>query len=318
MKRHILFYSPSMEALAREIVRLHGDDIELGRVDCQKFPDRSPNTRVWHAKELRKRSIAFLLSFENWGDYFEQLSVHYHLSDRAKAYRVIMPYGPTFTQERSNTEDVVITAETLLRSLSPIAPNGPGLVPVFVYDLHALAVTSFARPNIRVVGKTGLRLLFQALEQEPEGTADLTIVYPDAGAKSRFEDMEAVMEAQARIGFTVAVCGKQRIGETGRKVYLQSGDVRGRRTVIVDDLVRTFGTQIVCAGVLLEAGAATVDAYATHVSHPDMGWQKFNGEGGIRRVYMTDSCPATVEVVRGNPNVQVFSLANSIAKEICE
>jgi len=317
MPKHVLFYSPQMTPLAREIARRYPDEIALGDIDFKRFPDGSPNTKVVGADELAKSHVAFLACFDAWDSFFEQLSVHYHLAGLApKNYRVILPFMKTATMERATNEDQVITAATMLQALSAIGPAGPGPVRVYTYDIHALAIQSFAGPNITLKLKTGLKLLFEKLGQEPD-LDKLTIVFPDDGAKKRFGEVKAVIKAEKLLGFKTAVCGKSRIGDDDRKVVLQEGDVRGRRVVIIDDLIRTANTLFVCAKVLKANGAEVVDAYGTHVVHEDGGWRKFDG-GVIRKLYMTDSCPAAVQAVRENPNVEVFSLADSIANAIRE
>lgn len=317
MPKHVLFHSPQMNDLALAIARRHQDDIVLGDIDFKRFPDGSPNIKVARAKELATASVSFLACFDDWSSYFEQLSVHYHLAGLApKSYRLIVPFMKTSTMERATNEDQVITAETMLRALGAIGPAGPGLVPIYTYDIHALAIRSFAGPNVVLRLKTGLKLLFAKLAEEPD-LEKLVIAFPDDGAKKRFGEMEALLDARSTLRFGLAVCGKSRIGEDDRQVILQEGNVRGRRVVIIDDLVRTANTLFECAKVMKAAGAESVDAYGTHVVHEDGGWKKFDG-GIIRRLYMTDSCPAAAQAVRGNPHVEVFSLADSIANAIRE
>lgn len=316
MSQRVLYFSPPMAELARSIAKRH-PDIVLGEIGFGRFPDGSPNTKVAGAKELAKADVAFLACFDDWGAYFETLSVHYHLASLApRSYRLIVPFMKTSTMERATSEDQVITAKTMLQALGAVGPAGPGIVPLYAYDIHALAIQSFAGPNLVLRLKTGLKLLFQKLAEESE-PEKLVIVFPDDGAKKRFGEMPPLVEAQARLGFTVAVCGKTRLGAEGRKVVLMEGDVRGRRAVIVDDLVRSAGTLFACAQALRDNGADAVDAYGTHVVHEDAGWKKFDGNA-IRRLYMTDSCPASVQAVRGNPNVEVLSLVDSIANAIRE
>jgi len=317
MPKHILFYSPPFEELARAIARKYSDEITLGEIGFKRFPDGSPNTKFQHANKLAAENVAFLACFDAWESFAEQLFTHYHLAGLGpKSYRVIMLFNKTFTMERSNNEDQVITAKRMLQALGAIGPAGPGLVPVYTYDVHALAIKSFEGPNIVLRFKTGLKLLFQALENEP-GLDKLTIAFPDDGAKKRFGEMEALVEAQERLKFTIAVCGKSRLGDDDRKVVLQEGDVRGRRVVIIDDLVRTANTLFECAKVMRANGAETVDCYGTHVVHEDGGWKKFDGKL-VRKLYTTDSCPAAAAAMRGSPHIEIFSLADSIANAIRE
>ncbi len=163
--------------------------------------------------------------------------------------------------------------------------------------------------------KSGLKLLFAELE----GVRDLTIVCPDKGALDRFEKIPSFVEARERMGFEVATCIKRRPEEDGdaREVMLVGGKVRGRRTVIIDDLLRSGNTTFECAGILADAGAASIEAYCTHTSFLDRGWERFDGKL-ISRYYTTNSIPDAAKALKGNPNAKVFSLALSIINAIRE
>ena len=75
------------------------------------------------------------------------------------------------------------------------------------------------------------------------------------------------------------------------------------------------------SGVSRNAGAAQgakhVSAYATHGVFPRDSWQRFtsaNGpEEGFKYFWITDSCPRTVSMVKGQQPFEVLSLADPIA-----
>lgn len=319
MSKIVLYFSPQHEDLAREIHRRHPDSITLGEIVWKRFTDVSPNTRVLGSKDLKRADVVFLLSLDgDWSAYAENLHVHYHLATLApKSYRVVMPFYKGSTLERSFSQDQVITAKAEMDALGAIGPAGPGVVSIVVYDLHALAAMSFAKGNITIMPKTGLKPFFKFLEEQKLDASLLTIVFPDKGAKDRFGEMEVVLEAQERMKFQVAVCGKNRVGDVDREIVVQQGDVRGRSVILIDDLIRSGGTLYECAKVLLKAGALSVDAYATHVVFEDGGWKRFDGDV-IRRVYTTDSVGPSARVLRENPHVTVLSLADSIFNTFVE
>jgi ribose-phosphate pyrophosphokinase len=313
LPKHILFFSPQFESLALEIARKYESEIFLGDIRFGRFPDETPNTYVYRANTLAADHVSFLMCLDDQASFFEQLSTHYHLADLApKTYRVIMPFFNTATMERSTNEGQVITAKTMLRALGAVGPAGPGKVPVYIYDVHALAVKNFAGENLAIRLKTGLKMLFKALE----GHERLTIVFPDDGAKKRFGEMEAFNEAKTRMKFTTAICRKERVGDE-RQVVLSEGDVRGRNAVTIDDLIHSGKTLIQCGQTLHAAGAETVEAYVTHALCENDGWKLFDGKV-FQKLYMTDSCPITANAVHGNPLFEVFSLADSIANAIRE
>ena len=72
---------------------------------------------------------------------------------------------------------------------------------------------------------------------------------------------------------------------------------RGRRCVLVDDVIITGSTMIKCGQLLKDLGAVSVWVYATHAQFVDDAWKKFC-TGLFERVLITDSCPKAGTCVR--------------------
>ncbi len=70
------------------------------------------------------------------------------------------------------------------------------------------------------------------------------VAFPDEGAFKRFKTL-------INNGMDIVVCGKIRDGNS-RKITIHEGNVRGKRVIIIDDLVRSGGTLYECAKALLE------------------------------------------------------------------
>ena len=305
----ILLSCPQMEDLADEI-DVRNADIQHGRVDWKRFPDGFPDLMVHGVDRLLRHDVSFLACLDDPRVIFEQWSAMRHVANlRPKSFRILLPYFPTGTMERSDHEGQVATAESLASLLSALPPAGPGPIPVYIWDIHALPIKGFFGDNVAPRFKTGLKQLFRALEGRK-----VTIVFPDDGANKRFGKMKAVLEAQKKLGFSVAVCRKERVGDD-RKVVLSEGDVEGADAVVVDDLVHSGGTLIECGKAVLAAGAKSVEAYITHGVLEEGNWKKFDGSV-FRKVFMTDSCPVTAKAVRGNPRFEVLSLIDSIVNAI--
>lgn len=90
------------------------------------------------------------------------------------------------------------------------------------------------------------------------------------------------------------------------------GDVKGRRCILIDDIVDSAGTLCNAAGALMNEGAASVSAYVTH--------GVFSGDAVARvaaspldKMIITDSIPAT-EAVRLSRNIEPLSIAPLIAE----
>ena len=304
-----LLSCPQMGDLAAEIVE-RSHDIKLGRIDWHRFPDAFPNLMVHNVDDLIDGHVSFLACFDDPSVIFEQWSVMHHVAKlRPRSFRILLPYFPTGTMERSDHEGQVATAASLAALLSTLPTSGPGPIPIYIWDMHALAIRHYFGDNVVARFKTGLKLLFSALKGRK-----VMIVFPDDGAKKRFGKMEAFLNAQKRLGFQVAVCRKERVGDD-RQVVLSEGDVRGTVAIVIDDLVHSGGTLLECGKAVLAAGATSVEAYVTHAVLENDNWKKFDGSI-FSKIMTTNSCPATAKAVRGNPHFEVFSLADSITNAI--
>ena len=305
----ILLSCPQMAELAAEIA-VRNADIQHGKIDWKRFADGFPDLMIHDVDRLLRHDVSFLACLDDPRVIFEQWSAMRHVAKlRPKSFRIILPYFPTGTMERSDHEGQVATADTLASLLSDLPPAGPGPIPLYIWDIHALQNRHYFGNHIAPRFKTGLKQLFRALEGRK-----VTIVFPDDGANKRFGKMKAVLDAQKRLGFSVAVCRKERDGDT-RKVVLSEGDVKGADAVVVDDLVHSGGTLLECGKAVLEAGAASVEAYVTHGVLEEGNWKKFDGKV-FRKFMMTDSCPGTAKAVRGNPRFEVLSLIDSVVNAI--
>ena len=133
-------------------------------------------------------------------------------------------------------------------------------------------------------------LIIDAVLNGDLGTID-AVAFPDEGAQKRFGKM-----FQHLTNGRLIVCGKKRVGET-RKVFIQDGDCKGKRILIVDDIVKTGGTLAECAKTLKKAGAKAICAYCTHAGFPSDSARRFC-KGGDRNVfekfYVTNSNPTAI------------------------
>ena len=307
MDTYILLASPSMQYVA-EAVAAHDPRITVGKVSWKRFPDGYPNTFIHDVDTVQNAHVAFLACFDTPDTIFEQMSAIYALAAlRPKSLKILLPYFPTGTMERVDHEGQVATAATLAQMISAVAAAGPGPVPLYLWDVHALPIRHYFGQNISPKFKSGTKLLKERLAGE-----DVSIVFPDEGAWKRFKTMFS--DENGSPLFPFIVCRKVRDGEA-RKVTVSEGKVAGQKVVIVDDLIHSGGTLIECAKALKEAGATEVSVYATHGVMEQEAWKKFLA-AGFAHVWITDSCPTTAAQVSHLEPFEVLSLAPSIARAV--
>lgn len=307
MSDHVLLSCQQMYKIAQQIT--HTDDrITLGEIRWNRFNDTFPNIFIKNIDSLMGKHVSFLAYFSKAENVFEQLSVMYALAEfRPKSFRILLPYFPTGTMERIDNEGQVATAATLAQAISAIAPAGPGPVPLFIWDIHALPIRHYFGTSITPRFKTGTKLLKERLRD-----MDVAIAFPDRGSKTRFRTMFA--ERDKKRFYDFILCSKERNGDE-RIVRVVEGDPTGRHVVIVEDLVHSGGTLVRTAEALFEAGATGVSAYATHGVMEEGAWKKFV-DAGFSHVWITDSCPLTVDAVKDQPPFEVLSLVPSMIEAI--
>ncbi|PNW78505.1 hypothetical protein CHLRE_09g394550v5 [Chlamydomonas reinhardtii] len=308
----VLFYTPDTEELAQKVAQQAGGAITLGRIKWKKFADGFPDLFVENATSIRNRHVAFLASFTNPTVIFEQISVIYALPRLfVSSFTLVLPFFPTGTMERVETEGDIATANTLARLLSNVPPSRGGPTSLVIFDIHALQERFYFGDAVLPLFESGVPLLLERLRQLPDRDS-ITIAYPDEGAWKRFH-----YQFKSE-GYPEVICTKVRDGSK-RIVRLKEGEPKDRHVVIVDDLVQSGGTLIECHALLASLGAKHVSAFVTHGVFPNMSWVKFradlgNGaQDGFRYFWLSDSCPQTVRDVRSKAPFEVLSLAGPIA-----
>lgn len=149
--------------------------------------------------------------------------------------------------------------------------------------LHRVASLEHVLPGIDAVAVSAASTLVDMLR--PEITPDTILIGPDAESRPWVESVARPL------GLPVLVGEKNRLGD--RQVELAIAGiqgVRGRPVVLVDDLISSGGTLARCAALLHAAGAARVEAVATHCLAAPHDLAKL-AASGIVRVRSTDTVP---------------------------
>lgn len=305
---HILLSSPQMASIAQSIHELQ-PKIILGDVSWKRFPDTYPNTFICDVDALKQADVSFLACFDTPDRIFEEVSMIYTLAElRPRSLKIILPYFPTGTMERVDDEGQIATASTLAQMLSAVAPSGPGPIPLYIWDIHALPIRHYFGQNISPRFKTGTKQLRKRIGQQ-----FYSIAYPDEGSWKRFKRMFRNQDGTP--AFPEIICDKVRDGDR-RIVTIKQGTVEGRDVIIVDDLIHSGGTIVQCLQALKDAGANSVSAYATHGVFEDGAWKRFLN-AGFEHVWTTDSCPSTAQLNEKGP-FEVLSIKPSIINAILE
>lgn len=87
---------------------------------------------------------------------------------------------------------------------------------------------------------------------------------------------------------SIAIVDKRRPKANVAEVMNIIGDVKGKRAIIIDDMIDTAGTITLASQALIDAGATEVYASATHAVLSGPAIQRLN-DSPIKKLILTDS-----------------------------
>ena len=173
----------------------------------------------------------------------------------ASAHRVIAvtPWYGYSRQDKKSAPREPITARLVARML-----EAAGIDRLLTMDLHAGQVQGFFQKPVDHM--TALPFLSQYVGDQLGDPSDLCIISPDAGRVKLTRKFAQMVEAP------YALLEKERPAQQVAEIgYVIGADkVKGRKAVIVDDMIDTGGTLAAGAQTVLDAGASEVYAVATH------------------------------------------------------
>lgn len=216
---------------------------------------------------------------------------------RASADKVIavMPYFGWARQDRKDKPRVSIGAKLVANLLT-----AAGVDRIMTCDLHADQIQGFFDlPVDHIYASKVFIPYLKSLNIE-----NLAIAAPDMGGAKR-------ANAYAKeLACPVIICHKSRERANVVASITAIGEVEGKNIVIVDDLIDTAGTLVKAAEVLMEKGAASVRACATHAVLSGPAYDRINNSC-LKEVFVTDTIPIKNGV--DSKKIRVVSMAETFA-----
>ncbi len=220
---------------------------------------------------------------------------------RASADRItaVLPYYGYARQDRKDKPRVPISAK-LIASLLERA----GADRIMALDLHAAQIQGFFDVPVDHLFSAPVMIeYFKPLE-----VPDLTVVSPDPGGVERARAFGKRMNAP------LAIIDKRREKPNVAEVMNVVGWVEGRNCLMVDDLIDTAGTLVKGAEALLQQGARSVSACATHAVLSGPAVERIEASP-LKEVVFTNSIPLSKEA-RHSSKIKFLSVAPLLARAI--
>jgi ribose-phosphate pyrophosphokinase len=220
---------------------------------------------------------------------------------RASARRItaVLPYYGYARQDRKDRPRMPISAKLVAKLLETSGANR-----ILTLDLHAAQIQGFFDVPVDHLFATPVMIgYFDKMRG-----ADLTVVSPDAGG------VERARAFAKRLDAPLAIIDKRREDVNVAEVMHIIGEVQGRDCLIVDDLIDTAGTLVKGAEALIDAGAASVRACATHAVLSGPAVERIQASP-IEEVVLSNSIPLNDHAAKC-PKIRVLSVAALLAAAI--
>jgi ribose-phosphate pyrophosphokinase len=199
----------------------------------------------------------------------------------AKRITAVVPYYGYARQDRKSGPRSPISAKLVANLITVAGANR-----VLTMDLHAGQIQGFfdiPLDNLHAAPVFVKHIKAQMPDQK------IVVVSPDVGGVVRARSLAKRLDAE------LAIIDKRREKAGESEVMNIIGEVKGRACILVDDIVDSAGTLCNAAIALLNDGAVSVCAYATHGVLSEGAVARII-KSPLTKVVLTDSIGATPEV----------------------
>ncbi len=287
-----LFSTRTSMALAEKIAHHYGQ--ELGKINFQNFSDGEFEPVL--DQSVRGGRVFLIGSTFPPADNLLELLLMIDAAKRASAKNitVVIPYYGLARQDRKDKPRAPIGAKLVANLLT-----AAGATRIMTMDLHADQIQGFFEiPVDHLYASTVFIDYIHSLKLE-----NLTIASPDMGGAKRAKNYAG------HLGAEVVIAYKERKKANVIEEMFLIGDVTDRNVILIDDMIDTAGTLCKAAEILMDKGAASVRAMATHGVLSGKAYVNIENSK-LQEVIVTDSIPVKTEL---STKIKVLSCAELFA-----
>ncbi|MGE5843678.1 MAG: ribose-phosphate pyrophosphokinase [Syntrophaceae bacterium] len=299
LERMRIFSGNSNKKLAEDICTKLG--IALGKANVATFSDGE--TRVEINENVRGMDVFIIQSTcPPVNDHVMELLILIDAMKRASADRVtaVIPYYGYARQDRKVAPRAPISAK-LVADLITAA----GASRVLSVDLHAGQIQGFF--NIPVDNLFATPILLKYMMSNFAN--NLVIVSPDTGG------VERARAFAKRLDATLAIIDKRREGPNESQVMNIIGNVKGKRVIVLDDMIDTAGTMVQAAAALEAEGATEVIACCTHAVLSGPAIDRID-DSNLKEIIVTDTIPLHERARQCKKKITVLPVAGFLSEAV--
>jgi len=286
-------------SLARDIADVL--DLPLTKTHVRRFADNEIFAVIDENVRGQDTFIIQSTSFPA-NDHLMELLICIDALRRASARRItaVLPYFGYARQDRKSEGRTPISAKLVANLITTAGADR-----VLTMDLHAGQIQGFF--DIPVDNLFAGPVMRDDIK-EKYGTENLMFVSPDVGGVVRARGLAK------RLGADIAIVDKRRPEPGKSEVMNIIGDVKGRKCILIDDIVDSGGTLVNAAHALLEKGATEVAAYISHGVLSGEAVQKID-KSELKELVITDSIEQP-QAVKDAAKLREITVAPLIGKAI--
>ncbi len=238
---------PLAEAVAKKL------GVSLGEAEIGQYSDGETAVKI--VETIRGADVYIIQSTSApVNDNLMELLIVIDAMKRASAARInaVIPYFGYARQDRKTRARDPISAKLVANMI-----ECAGADRVLTMDLHCTQIQGFF--DIPVDNLVGSPILSEYyIKKHGDDLKNFVVVSPDLGSVSR---ARAFAE---RLDTPLAIIDKRRPSANVSEIMNIIGDVKGKKVILIDDMIDTAGTIANAATALMERGAIEVDACCTH------------------------------------------------------
>lgn len=289
-----IFSGTKSRFIAEKIAKEYG--VELGNTSFTEFSDGEFQTS--YEETVRGAYVFIIQSTFPPSDNLMELLMMIDAAKRASAYKVVavMPYYGFGRQDRKDKPRVSIAAKLVANLLI-----ASGVDRIMTLDLHADQIQGFFDVPVDHLYASAIFVPYI----KNLNIDNLVMASPDMGGTKRANAYSKFLETP------LVICHKSRKKANIVDELTVIGDVEGKNVIILDDMIDTAGTVTKAADMMIERGAASVRAFATHAVLSGPAYERIN-DSKITEVVVTDSLP----IKPLSEKIKVLSIADVFADVI--
>ncbi len=299
-RKLLLFSGNGYPELAESIAeRL---DLDLGKVQLTQFSGGEVYAR--YEQSIRGADVFIVQSIgQPVNRNLMELLVMIDAAKRASAERIVavLPWFAYSRQDRKTKPREPVTARLVANMIQVAGANR-----VMTMDLHVGQIEGFF--SFPVDHLTAMHTFVDHFTSQGFREAeDAVVVAPDTG------EVKVAKRLADHLGLPWAIVNKIRRQPGQSEVTHVIGDVEGKRTIMIDDIIDTAGTTVGAAERLMDCGATEVHAAATHPVFSGPAYERIE-KSPIKEVAVTDTLPLKGD--EPHDKIRVLTIAPILANTI--